>query len=181
MATSDNTLRNTIIGTVVGGLILSFILWLTDFLPTFWNLIKSLFDVFIITMSIQIKMPLWLLIIVLLVITAPFIKWKQSRYKKQDKAYEIETPPNEEEEENKVIELNDLESRIIVAFARADGKSFHLRDLAIRVRTNKLRTEQALNSLVKKELIEESYNYVHGTFFFLTEFGKGFVIEQNLA
>ena len=190
MSSDSHGLRNAIIATVAGGLILSFVSWLLGFLPTVWAWIESLAEAawnFVIADS---HTPVWLLLVVIGFAIPTVLKFVMQRFNRRSA-----TEPSRFSDsiDNRAMhadgstkqttkpEFSELEGSILRVLAAVDGRSLRLDSIADRIKSNRLRTKQALESLVEKDLVEEAHNYVHGTSYYLSAYGRDLVIDLDYA
>jgi hypothetical protein len=185
LADKSHTLRNTIIGTVVGGLILSFVLWLVGFLPAVWAWLVNIFKTIWGWVTADLATPVWLLSM-LIIFSLPVL-WriglKTVSFIIPAKENEITSTSvnGEPVPQNIASQLSENELLVLRALAAEDGGSAHLDTIASRIRQNQLRTEQTLDSLLRKGLIHDSFNYIYDTSYYLSDRGRDLVIELGYA
>ena len=78
-------------------------------------------------------------------------------------------------------QLTESELLVLRALAAEDGGSAHVDTVVNRIGQNQLRSEQALDSLINKNLVGYSLNYVYGNSYYLSDRGRDLVIELGYA
>ena len=66
-------------------------------------------------------------------------------------------------------------------FAQADGAAMYALEVAEGLGVSRLRTDQAIDSLIQRGLLRRIQNYVEGPRLVLTPLGRDFVIEHGIA
>ncbi len=177
----NKILKHPIVATVVGGLLLSLIFWLVGFFPTLWLWIKTsliyIWELFTLTLST----PVWL--ILLLVIVGLPIYWRIG-VKTLSHIFPSNRQNNEETDSivsHEPEQLTENEYLVLRALASANGGSLRIDSIANNINQNQLRTEQAIESLVNHDYVKRSLNYVYGTSYRLSSYGRDIAIELGYA
>lgn len=159
--------------TVVGGLILSFILWFVGYLPTVWEGLKKLVSWFWGMSVFSIVIPAWLL--GLLLVGCLPVLWRIGLRIVSSFVPDAVAPSN-----NK-IQLSDNENVVLKALASVNGGPVTIEVIAHTIKQNQLRTEQAIDLLIRKDFVQSSHNIIYGTSYYLSDHGRNFVIELGYA
>lgn len=184
MAEDKHTIRNSVIATVVGGLILSFILWLIGYLPAVWGWIKKATSWLWGAVTSDMSVPIWLLTF-LIVFSIPVL-WRISiRTLSMVLPAKSQTYGSIAINETSTKEAKDQYSQneqlILKALASANGGPLYLEAISRIINQNQLRTEQTLDLLMKKDLVQENLNYIHGASYYLSDRGRDIAIELGYA
>lgn len=177
----NNLLKHPIISAVVAGLILSFLMWLSGFLPDIWQWIKSTINTLYSVVSHEITLPLWLVIL----ISVPLFKCLYEKYAKyqNSKSLSKNTELNNTDStmENSPIRLTDDEQRVMKLLVSADGKPVKPDHIRYHTGFPNLKIEQILETLEEKDLIKIYHNDFNGTNISLTRAGRDLMIGNEYA
>jgi hypothetical protein len=177
LTSERHMLRNSILATVIGGLILSFILWLIGLLPAILDRLWAIFRKFGGFIAGEASIPTWLLgLLVILAFSGAMVFLKRifpTRKMELQKESSISLKQK--------VELSELERKVLLVLARADGDAIYLDSISRSVGENRLRTTKALESLFDKKLISDRHNAIYGTSFVLSRSGRDLVIDLGIA
>ena len=175
MLSKDSNLRTTVIGTVVGGLILAAVLALVP---------KALAGVVWASKLIygflwfQLKIPTWVILFILL-ITVLLLRilarvWLHSTPVGTSSEASPEPLPAPDP-------FSKLELSIISTLVRGDGKYLSRSEIAQSIRSSVLLTEQAMDSLDRRNMLMTTGHYMGYTIYRLSPQGRDYAIENGLA
>ena len=176
-------LRDNIFGNVVGGLILTLIIaiytpvrgWVVK---VFGAAINSIF-------GSALTLPVWVVCLLAMGWFLFLIKERAVVKTKEPKVVGSSSISLEIERERQVapqsLQLNELEMKIIQVLALVDGERLTVSQMSSRIQTNRLRVDQAIESLISKDLVRMSRNYAYGNSYSLSSQGRDFSIEHEFA
>ncbi len=184
MAEDKHTIRNSVIATVIGGLILSGILWLIGYLPVVWQWIKKVISWLWEVITTDALVPIWLFAF-FVVCSIPAL-WKigariLSRLLSAGPHISADVTINEATINTAKHQYSQNEHLVLKALASANGGPLYIEAISRKIEQNQLRTEQTLDLLVKKGLVEASLNFIHGTSYYLSYRGRDIAIELGYA
>jgi DNA-binding MarR family transcriptional regulator len=180
LAEDNNILRNIIVGitaTVIGGLILA---WVQGVIPAIWawtlSQLLTILDIFTANASI----PVWLLAILIIsaLPTALLIIMKiihliapsKVVVAKADVGFAGSRP-----------QLTENELLVLKTLAAKDGGNLRINIISKVIGLNQLRTEQAVESLINKDLVDFEQGFYDDDTYYLSGTGRNLVIELGYA
>jgi DNA-binding MarR family transcriptional regulator len=180
LSENNNTIRNIIVGiiaTVAGGLILA---WIQGLIPTIWTWfmaqILAILDIFTTNASI----PVWLLAILIIsaLPTALLIIMRIIHLIAPSKVIIAETSVGFT---GSKPQLTENELLVLKALAAKDSGSLGVNIIAKVIGLNQLRTEQAIELLINKNLIDYEQGFYDNDNYYLSDAGRNLVIELGYA
>jgi hypothetical protein len=155
---------------------LSSILWFIGLLPTILNWLWAVIRKFGAFITSEVSVPTWLLglIVVLTFLGA------MALVKRILPTRKVELKKESSISVKQKVEITELERKVLWVFARADGNALSLDSISSGIGESRLRTTQALESLLEKELIHDRYNYLYGTSFLLSSSGRDLVLDLGM-
>jgi hypothetical protein len=185
MAERSYPIRDGTLATVAGGIILAGLGKLTGVLPQIWDfaarMARSLFHGAAQKYSLTLPLFVWLILWALALV------WVVRRVRgrihahaeaegRTDQALIRQPEPTQAE-----TELTQLEQEIMALFARNEGREMVGPIIAEALKVNNLRAEDAVESLVARNFLDEQHNAAYGTRFYVARAGRDYILKKGLA
>ena len=184
MKLSSKLLEHPIVSTVIGGLVLSFLAWLTGYLPVLWQWIKDIFTS-IYTFSTQdIVLPLWLVVLIsipFILRAYGFLKNLNIKYKQKPNNSVSSQEQHTSQKNTSPQFLSSDEINVMKLLVKKDGNSIAPHDIKYSLQIPMLKIEQIVESLEIKQFIEIHHNEFDGTSIWLTRPGRDYMMGNEYA